>query len=365
MKIKIKSALVLHMARKNLKQKFIKIKAVDHMKISKIILFALLSPVTGFAQTLGSTAGNNVEIGVIAGSTGSNNLRNKTWLYRNQNGTDWYTARLHDGINIDASFLTPHVDTRTWWERDPYGDLQSWGNSSSTYLTLKQGDLGIGTVAPRAALDVARFIPNGALGSVFGRLGEGDNIGNGTYLGVQGFETQIGTYGGKSFSIIHSFYSEINSSINFYRGGGSIGGYLTFSTHTNLERMRITSSGDVAIGTTDSKGYKLAVAGSMIAESVKVKLQGAWPDFVFAKNYQLPSLQETEQHILAKGHLPGIPSAAEVAKEGIELGEMNKKLLQKIEELTLYLIEMKKEIDALKANDMQNKKTGIENLNLK
>ncbi|MES2457429.1 MAG: hypothetical protein V4594_17870 [Bacteroidota bacterium] len=106
--------------------------------------------------------------------------------------------------------------------------------------------------------------------------------------------------------------------------------------------------GNVAIGTTDPKGYKLAVAGSMIAESVKIKLQGAWPDFVFSKKYQLPSLQETEKHILANGHLPGIPSASEVSKEGIDLGEMNKKLLQKIEELTLYLIDMKKENDLQK-----------------
>jgi len=113
-------------------------------------------------------------------------------------------------------------------------------------------------------------------------------------------------------------------------------------------------NGSVAIGTTDPKGYKLAVAGSMIAESVKVKLQGAWPDFVFGKKYQLPSLQQTEQHILANGHLPGIPSAAEVAKDGIDVGEMNKKLLQKIEELTLYLIEIKKE------NEKQQKE--IDNL---
>jgi len=112
-------------------------------------------------------------------------------------------------------------------------------------------------------------------------------------------------------------------------------------TVTNLGNLY--SMGNVGVGTTDTKGYKLAVAGSMIAESVKVKLQGTWPDFVFAKDYVLPTLQETEKHIREKGHLPGIPSAAEVEKNGIELGDMNKKLLQKIEELTLYLIEMKKE----------------------
>lgn len=102
---------------------------------------------------------------------------------------------------------------------------------------------------------------------------------------------------------------------------------------------------NVGIGTSDTKGYKLAVAGNMIAESVKVKLQGTWPDFVFTNSYKLPTLLETEEYIKEKGRLAGIPSAAEAKASGIDLGEMNAKLLQKIEELTLHLIEMKKEID--------------------
>jgi hypothetical protein len=126
-------------------------------------------------------------------------------------------------------------------------------------------------------------------------------------------------------------------------------GRLVFATSNGtsapIVKMTINKDGNVAIGTDNPQGYKLAVAGSMIAESVKVKLQGTWPDFVFAKNYVLPTLQETEKHIKEKGHLPGIPSAAEVEKNGIELGDMNKKLLQKIEELTLYLIEQEKKLE--------------------
>lgn len=106
-------------------------------------------------------------------------------------------------------------------------------------------------------------------------------------------------------------------------------------------------SGNLGIGTLDPKGYKLAVAGNMIAESIKVKLQNAWPDYVFSKSYLLPTLQETEKHIKENGHLPGIPSANEVKTNGIDLGEMNAKLLQKIEELTLHLIEKDKQITEL------------------
>lgn len=109
--------------------------------------------------------------------------------------------------------------------------------------------------------------------------------------------------------------------------------------------------GDLGIGTLDTKGYKLAVAGNMIAESVKVSLQGTWPDFVFTRDYKLPPLKETEKHIKEKGYLPGIPSQAEVKTNGIDLGEMNTKLLQKIEELTLHLIQQDKRIMNLEAQN--------------
>jgi hypothetical protein len=107
--------------------------------------------------------------------------------------------------------------------------------------------------------------------------------------------------------------------------------------------LRVTT-GNIGIGTIDTKGYRLAIAGSMIAESIKVKLQGSWPDFVFAKKYQLPSLQLIARQIRDLGHLPGIPSEAEVKANGIDLGKMNVALLQKVEELTLHLIEKDKEL---------------------
>lgn len=109
------------------------------------------------------------------------------------------------------------------------------------------------------------------------------------------------------------------------------------------------SSGNVAIGTnTIPPGYQLAVNGKIISEEVKVQLNGEWPDYVFSKDYKLPTLEAIQKHINKKGHLPNIPSAKEVEANGVELGEMNKLLLKKIEELTLYIIEMNKEIIKLK-----------------
>jgi len=108
-------------------------------------------------------------------------------------------------------------------------------------------------------------------------------------------------------------------------------------------------SGNVGIGTLSPSSYKLAVGGAAIAESITVKLQGNWPDYVFEPTYKMLNPAELESYILQNKHLPDLPSAAAVEKEGLDLGEMNKKLLKKIEELTLYMISQQKEIDQLKA----------------
>ena len=106
------------------------------------------------------------------------------------------------------------------------------------------------------------------------------------------------------------------------------------------------ANGNIALNTFDTKGYKFAVNGSAIATSMTVKLNSAWPDYVFKKDYQLPSLQEVKTYIDQNQHLPEIPSEEQIAKEGLNLGEMNKLLMKKLEELTLYLIEQDKKIDS-------------------
>ena len=103
-------------------------------------------------------------------------------------------------------------------------------------------------------------------------------------------------------------------------------------------------TGNVAVGrTTVPSGYKLAVDGHVRAREVRVD-QDTWPDYVFKEDYDLPTLDEIQEHIQKYGHLPNIPSAEEVRTNGVELGEMNRLLLEKIEELTLHIIQLKKEI---------------------
>jgi hypothetical protein len=114
--------------------------------------------------------------------------------------------------------------------------------------------------------------------------------------------------------------------------------------------MRVMPAG-IAINTACiPTGYKLAVKGNIICEKLKVKPEGGncWADYVFDEGYALLKLNDVESFIAQNKHLPGVPSAAEVAENGIELAEMDATLLKKIEELTLYVIELQKQVDELK-----------------
>nr|WP_299173434.1 hypothetical protein [uncultured Allomuricauda sp.] len=122
--------------------------------------------------------------------------------------------------------------------------------------------------------------------------------------------------------------------------------YINGSQSTSNTIINGDGTGGVGIGTMNPNGWRLAVNGKIRAKEIKVET--SWSDFVFYDDYILPTLQEVENHIKEKGHLKNIPSAKEVQENGIFLGEMDSKLLQKIEELTLYTIQQQKEIERLK-----------------
>lgn len=175
------------------------------------------------------------------------------------------------------------------------------------------GNVGIGTIEPQALLDV-----------------------NGTFrLGVEG------GHGGKAYCI------EFSRSGNAQLSGAGPEGLLLGGDATGID-MAVLPNGNVGIGTTFPQS-KLAVKGTIFATKVKVTLApGDWPDYVFQKGYKLLTLQEIENYVLQYKHLPDIPDAREVETNGLDVGEMNKQLLKKIEELTLHMIEMNKEILKLK-----------------
>ncbi len=116
--------------------------------------------------------------------------------------------------------------------------------------------------------------------------------------------------------------------------------------------------GPVAIGSDDvssisfpSAGstYQLAVVGEIMCEGLTVKLSSDWPDYVFEDDYELMPLEEVKAHIAEKGHLPGVASADEVAEKGLNVAEMQQQMMEKIEELTLHLIEQQARIQELEA----------------
>ncbi|WP_437398691.1 hypothetical protein [Flagellimonas lutimaris] len=110
-----------------------------------------------------------------------------------------------------------------------------------------------------------------------------------------------------------------------------------------------TGTGNIGIGTSSPGSWRLAVKGKIRAEEIKVET--GWADYVFEKDYDLPTLDEVERHIREKGHLINIPTAEEVEANGVELGEMNRLLLEKVEELTLYILEQQRQIEDLEASN--------------
>lgn len=196
---------------------------------------------------------------------------------------------------------------------------QTASTLSTLFTVRNSGNVGIGNTTPGSRLTVQ---------DVAGTLTAGTHT-------VGAF---IRSTGSTSRGVMIGYYAD---------GTNETAGMIR--TSNNADLLLAPTGGNVGIGTATTGEYKLAVEGTIGARRVQVK-QTSWADFVFQQDYQLPSLHEVENYINANKHLSGIPSAEEVAKNGIDIGEMNKKLLQKVEELTLYMIEMKKEIEQLKAS---------------
>ncbi|GAB3910043.1 hypothetical protein [Mucilaginibacter boryungensis] len=197
------------------------------------------------------------------------------------------------------------------------------GYDSPKILVLdNNGKVGIGTTNPISKLHINT---SSSLAS-FATIGNNDN---GVLLGVNsgGGTPAIYTYSGKGMIF-----------------GGD------YSSNPSIQ-MVISNTGKVGIGTT-TPDELLSVNGTIHSKEVKVNLTGL-PDYVFKTDYHLPTLAEVKSYIDKNSHLPEMPSAQEVEKNGLSLGEMNKLLLKKVEELTLYLIEQKNESD--KKNEQQQR----------
>lgn len=120
-------------------------------------------------------------------------------------------------------------------------------------------------------------------------------------------------------------------------------------------KMTMDIAGNVGIGITENiaAGHKLSVNGKIACTEVRVQPQNEWPDYVFAQDYTLMPLDQLKSSIQSNSHLPGIPSAAKVQAEGIQLGEMQTLMMEKLEEMTLYILQLNDEIKALKQENRE------------
>lgn len=197
----------------------------------------------------------------------------------------------------------------------PNGNLYLGTNDDVKMTILASGSVGIGTINPdpNFQMDIANRI----------RLRSGG-----------GFNTAgIGFNNPDNSAVIAFVGVKDASAIGFY--GNNSGWGLHMNTNT----------GNVGIGT-DNPTYKLSVLGNI--RCTEAVVETGWADFVFDEEYRLASLDEVEKFIQANNHLPNIPPASEIQKNGLRLGEIQTKMMAKIEELTLYIIQQQKELDAIK-----------------
>ncbi len=253
---------------------------------------------------------------------------------------------------------------------DPLSWVDIWRNSSSSvpHLTLREADLDYARMTFKIGLLPSEWSIK-ALASNDGDIADfliqyvGD-IESGTRMQIKG-NGQVNIPVGLDASFASSGYlmlglatstnvtldnneilarnNGIAADLSIQRDGGNL-------LLCELENGRV----GIGLGQNDfpsDVAYRLAVDGKVMCEELKVQLEANWPDYVFSENYALTPLAALENEIQQLGHLPGVPSAEQVHMQGIEVGEMQRIVMQKIEELTLYVIELKKE-NALLANEI-------------
>jgi len=290
---------------------------------------------SAFSQAITDT-GTNVGIG-----TSTPDSESRLHVESLSGISDFTILATSAGINNWSGFYKDASNNFFIQARNGLGVLTS-NLASSGDSWLNGGNLGIGTLSPSEKLQVNGLIristatneENNSPGIVL--ASNDDFLFDGQFLnhygfGFHGYNDGSTTYTEPSNTYISGYFG-----VDFFTSGQN--------------RMRISHDGIVSIGTVNRQiGYKLAVNGNIKAKEIKVET--GWSDFVFENNYYLPTLKEVELYIKEEGHLKDIPSAEEVKTNGIFLGDMNAKLLQKIEELTLYTIQQEKRIENLESKN--------------
>ena len=233
-----------------------------------------------------------------------------------------------------------------------------WSGGPGNLFMTTPGNVGIGTATPGALLDVTG---TAAQSQVFMQRGVANGTPGVTPIAQLRLRNPTSNnFFNFSFRMENGSHQVIQSAFDA-AGAGGAGIFREFSFFDWTTRKYEIRNGvvDVAFLNTGTlsigmgalpvpAGAKVAIGGKVVCKEIEVTLTGL-PDFVFSSDYKLMSLYDVENFINTNKHLPSVPSAKEVVENGLNLGDMNATLLQKVEELTLYMINLQKENDALKA----------------
>ncbi|RIV27767.1 bZIP transcription factor [Fibrisoma montanum] len=276
------------------------------------------------ASVFNSTGINNVSLGANSGfsnTTGSYNLMLGSKAgYTNQSGH----SNTFVGFQADAT--ANNLENAT-----AIGANAKVSQSNS--IVLGSGvNVGIGTSVPQAKLEI-----------------------NSDVAGQSGLRLTQLTAASAS-TITTNKYLTVDASGNVVLGSTAVTRGRLADTQDLWQKTgqyaQSTGTDGVIIGSLDKTpaGYKLYVQEGILTEKVKVAIKDTdqWSDKVFSPTYNLTPLAEVEQYVKTNKHLPGIPSAEEVVHQGVDVGQMDAKLLEKIEELTLYIISQQKELAVLR-----------------
>ena len=264
----------------------------------------------------------------VGNGVSQNGQRREVRVYGYDNHAQFYGS-MHS--NYDDNKRTFDISTNSNTSQLKI-DASAKSDANIVILPGVNGNVGIGTTNPSHLNHVSGRLNSGRL-----PLARYENVGNSN--------AQIDIFG--------DAHPNRAGWVQFGGWNSDVNMAIVADSKANVENGLSTKgiflkghSGNVGIGTTNPGAYKLAVEGRIGAREVEVK-NGSWADFVFKDGYQLPTLEAVEQHIKTKGYLQDMPSEEEVLAKGTNLGDMDAKLLQKIEELMLYTIEQEKRIKAL------------------
>ena len=294
----------------------------------------------------------------IDAGTGSNPSGYGLILERNQPASGYEQTQVAMGISSNNGPAGFRLQT----------SADDGGNWIDGLFVANDGKVGVGSTTPLNNLHVNNSAgiernesstggPNFAFYKSKGSVTNKQDVALGDVLGSITFHGYRGGYSGIIAPAEAAIYAEVSKT----PANGHVPTSLHFRTQGPLgapsnSQMIINSGGQVGIGTENFVGnHLLYVGGKIICEELTVKLEADWADYVFEEDYQRLTLNELEGFILKNKHLPGIPSAQEIAETGVGVGDMQRAQMEKIEELTLYILELHERIETLEANQNPTK----------